>query len=59
MHDAFASLARPVKELKGFRKVWLTPGESERIAFKLVADQLAFYDLDMNLAVEQVSLKSW
>lgn len=50
--DLYASLARPVKELKGFKRVHLQPGETKRVTFKLSTDQLAFYDRNLNLAVE-------
>ena len=40
-----ASVARPVKELKGFKKVFLKPGEKQRIAFELDQQALAFYDI--------------
>jgi len=42
--DHEASLERPVKELKGFRKVRLDPGESTRVTFLLDARAFAFYD---------------
>jgi beta-glucosidase len=50
--DEFASITRPVKELKGYRRVLLAPGESKKITFHLPVDQLAFYDLDSNLILE-------
>jgi beta-glucosidase len=46
------SQARPVQELKGFRRVHLDPGESARVSFTLAANQLAFHDRDLNLTVE-------
>ncbi|WP_425494227.1 glycoside hydrolase family 3 N-terminal domain-containing protein [Natronobiforma cellulositropha] len=51
-HAANPSQARPVQELRGFQRVSLEPGESARVSFDLSATQLAFHDLDMNLAVE-------
>ncbi len=50
--DDYASVARPVKELKGFRRISLKPGETKIVDFTLMADQLAFYDSSMNLVVE-------
>jgi beta-glucosidase len=44
LQDIEASLARPVKELKGFKKVSLEPGETRTIAFSLRARDLSFYD---------------
>jgi len=52
IHDQFASRVRPVKQLKGFAKVHLEPNEWKRIQFTLSTDQLAFYDLGMELVVE-------
>ncbi|GAB6100125.1 glycoside hydrolase family 3 N-terminal domain-containing protein [Halanaerocella petrolearia] len=50
--DKVASLTRPVKELKGFKRVTLKPKEEKELKFILSVDQLAFYDEDMNLTVE-------
>lgn len=52
VHDEFASIPRPVKELKGYRRISLEPGETKRITFHLPVDQLAFYDMDSNLIIE-------
>lgn len=52
VRDRFASVTRPVKELKGFRKVFLNPGEKTTVEFELPAEALAFYDLDMRYRVE-------
>lgn len=50
--DVVASVSRPVKELKGFRRIRLEAGEKRTVTFKLSADQLAFYDRYMRLVVE-------
>ena len=42
--DEEASLERPVKELKGFRKVTLAPGETKKVSFEINEDMLKFYD---------------
>ena len=52
VRDVVASVTRPVKELKGFKRVTLKAGEEKRVIFKLSADQLAFYDKDVKLVVE-------
>ncbi|PMQ01077.1 MAG: beta-glucosidase [Dictyoglomus sp. NZ13-RE01] len=52
IHDEWASLERPVKELKGFKKVFLKSGEKKRITFRLYPEQLAFYDEFMRFIVE-------
>ena len=43
VRDLVGSVTRPVKELKGFQKVTLAPGESRRVTFTLRPDDLAFY----------------
>lgn len=52
VHDEFASSPRPTKELKGYYRVMLNPGETRRLTFHLPVDQLAFYDVDLNLVIE-------
>jgi len=52
LRDEFASLPRPVKELKGFVRVGLKPGESRTVSFHLPVDMLAYYDQDFKLVVE-------
>ncbi len=44
IHDKFASVVRPVKELKGFNKFSLKAGESRQVAFTLTAAELGFYN---------------
>jgi len=43
VRDLVGSVTRPVKELKGFQKVTLAPGEAEDVTFTLTAADLAFY----------------
>jgi beta-glucosidase len=50
--DPVASVPRPVKELKGFCRVGLKPGESRKVVFRLPVDILAFYDENMDLVTE-------
>ncbi len=52
IRDEFASLPRPVMELKGFQRLTLKPGESRAVVFELNTDQLAFYDEEMQLVTE-------
>ena len=42
--DVESSLERPVKELKGFRKVALAPGETAKVTFEIDENMLKFYD---------------
>ena len=55
--DDFASVTRPVKELKGFQKIFLKKGETKTVEFQIGKEQLAFYDRDMNWTVEPGSFK--
>lgn len=52
IRDKFASVTRPVKELKGFKRLTLEPGEKRTVKYILSADQLAFHNLDMKLVIE-------
>jgi beta-glucosidase len=52
INDAVASVTRPVKELRGFQKVSLQPGEKKTVKFTLTADDLALYDQSMVRRVE-------
>jgi len=52
IRDVVSSVTRPVKELKGFRKVRLSPGETTTVAFDVGPAQLAFYDANMKCTVE-------
>ncbi len=52
VRDRVASLTRPVKELKGFLRLGLEPGETRTAVFELDLGQLAFYDADMLFVVE-------
>lgn len=53
IRDQVASLPRPVKELKGFQKVDLIPGESKMIEFTLSKQDLSFYDNEGNFLFEE------
>jgi beta-glucosidase len=44
--DSKASVVRPQKELKGFAKVALQPGETKQVSFTITPDMLAFFDAD-------------
>lgn len=52
IRDLVASLSRPVKELKGFQRVTLKPGEKRRVEFTLSHDHLAFWNREMRFVVE-------
>ena len=55
--DEYGCVPRPVKELKGFARLNLQPGETRRVTFSLPVNQLAFYDEVMNLVVEPGRIK--
>jgi beta-glucosidase len=52
IRDNVSSVTRPVKELKGYQRVFLKAGETKTVEFTLGAESLAFYDIDMNYVVE-------
>lgn len=52
IRDLLASVTVPVKELKGFSKISLKPGESKTVSFKLNHDDLALYNKNMEKVVE-------
>ncbi|HOJ92047.1 MAG TPA: glycoside hydrolase family 3 N-terminal domain-containing protein [Dictyoglomaceae bacterium] len=57
IRDEVSSLERPVKELKGFKKIPLNPGEEKKVVFRLYPEQLAFYDEFMRFVVEKGAFK--
>lgn len=44
IHDIVGSITRPVKELKGFRKIFLKKGETKKVSFEITANDLMFYN---------------
>ncbi|WP_328801936.1 beta-glucosidase BglX [Paenibacillus sp. LX16] len=52
IRDKFASVARPVKELKDFKKVFLQSGETQNIEFSIHEEMLKFYDREMQYKSE-------
>ena len=52
IRDRVSSVTRPVKELKGFQKILLRPGETQTVALEITPESLAFYDIHMKYAVE-------
>jgi beta-glucosidase len=52
IRDIVSSVTRPVKELKGFQKVMLRPGETQIVTFEITPDLLSFYDINMKYVVE-------
>ncbi|MFN9803312.1 MAG: glycoside hydrolase family 3 N-terminal domain-containing protein [Bacteroidota bacterium] len=52
VQDVTASLVRPVRELKAFQKIKLTPGESKEVTFVITNKELSFYQEDLRLIAE-------
>jgi beta-glucosidase len=52
IRDVFSSATRPVKELKGFQRVVLEPGEKRTVTFDIAPELLAFHDATMKYTVE-------
>ena len=52
IRDLVGSITRPVKELKGFEKIFLKAGESKTVSFKITPELLHFYDYDLNYVAE-------
>lgn len=57
--DLVASITRPVRELKGFRRVRLGPGETMTVSFELHTDDLAFYGRDGTRTLEPGVFQAW
>jgi beta-glucosidase len=52
IRDKVSSVTRPVKELKGFGRITLEPGETATVTFDIKPEHLAFYDINMEYVVE-------
>jgi len=52
IRDCVSSVTRPVKELKGFKKISLRPGETQAVGLDITPASLAFYDINMKYVVE-------
>ncbi len=52
IHDKVASISRPVRELKGFKRIHLKAGESKEVNFDITPDLLKFYDVNLKEVLE-------
>ncbi len=52
IHDLFSTVTRPVKELRGFKKVWLAPNESKTVVLDILPEHLAFTTISKEHMVE-------
>lgn len=59
VRDLVGSRTRPVRELKGFERITLAPGESQTVSFTLNTDQLAFHNPDMERVTEPGDFHLW
>lgn len=59
IRDVAASRVRPIRELKGFAKIELMPGESRRVSFEIGDEQLRFFDENGNELVEPGVFHVW
>lgn len=59
IRDKVGSVTRPVKELRGFHKIALKRGETQRVTFTIGEEELAFYGADMQLQAEPGEFAAW
>jgi beta-glucosidase len=57
IRDMVGSIARPVKELKGFQQITLKPGETRKVSFTISVDDLKFYNNDLKYIYEPGDFK--
>lgn len=57
IQDIYGSITRPVKELKGFQKIFLKKGESKSVSFSITAEDLKFYNAELKFAAEPGDFK--
>jgi beta-glucosidase len=57
IRDLVGSITRPVKELKGFQKIELKPGESKKVDFRITQNDLKFYNADLKYVAEPGDFK--
>ena len=57
IRDMTGSITKPVKQLKGFQKIFLQPGESKTVSFSLTVDDLKFYNNDLKYVYEPGNFK--
>ncbi|MFT3894479.1 MAG: fibronectin type III-like domain-contianing protein [Anaerolineales bacterium] len=57
--DVVGCRVRPVKELKGFQKIMLAPGQSRDVTFDVNVSDLGFHDVEMKYVVEPGQFRVW
>ena len=59
LRNTEASVEQPLRELKGFTRITLAPGETKRVSFPLGFDELNFYSADLKKTVEPTTYDIW
>ena len=59
IHDVVASVVQPVRKLRGFQRISLQPGETQRVRFTLSPEDLAFYNSRMQRVTEAGRFQVW
>lgn len=59
IRDLVGDVTRPVKELKGFERIELKPGESKKVSFTINTSELAFYNQEMEFITEAGEFNLW
>lgn len=59
VRDLYASITRPVKELKDFQRILLKPGETKKVTFEITAAQLSFWNNEGELLLEPGDFHVW
>lgn len=52
IHDLYADVVRPIKELKDFKKVFIKKGQTENVTFKITADDLKYYNSELKYVAD-------
>jgi len=59
LRDLVGEVTRPIKELKGYKRIHLEPGKTEKVVFKIHRDDLAYYGLDERLRIDPGQYHIW
>jgi beta-glucosidase len=59
VRDLVGSVTRPIKELKGFQRIFLNPGETKTVTFDIPTSDLKFFDMNMEYNIEPGDFKVW
>ena len=57
LQDLFGTVVRPKRMLKGFEKITLAPGESQKVSFTITEEMLRFWNIDMDFVSEPGDFK--